>query len=638
MTFKNIVYDTETNGLAIECTRMWVLVAKDLDSGEKRWWLDGDLGWMEIFDNANLLVGHNVCGFDEIILRKLFNYRIKPNVKVRDTLVMSRILDYRRFGDEGHSLEVWGNYLGSPKLEFNDWSRFTPEMLTYAIQDVDLGEQVYYHVTREYESLLPRAPKLPKYLAAEQYVARWVGESELQGWPFDKERGLKVLALLDKELEQAYEALTSKLGTKVVAVDKKLGEYLTRFPKWTKAGCYDNSTANWFGIDPWNGYEDRLVVGEHCRVKIVPLSLNSSQDVKIFLYRHGWQPTEWNTKKDEKGYKVRTSPKVTEDSLEFLGPDGKVYTNFLSVKSRHGVLTSWLRDLDFENKLHGRCITIGTPSMRARHQVIANVPTVESTWGKEFRELFMCKPGWKIIGCDSSGNQARGLAHFLGDPDYIHKLLNDDIHTFNATKIDLALQGMGIDWDAYLLKEDPESTPETRKKSKRAVAKRILYAFLFGAAGAKLWSYIFGNYDEKNGNLFKLGFIDAVPGFKDLTDNLRAIYSSTRKTGYGYIPSIVGNRVYVDSYHKLLVYLLQATEKVTCSIACMRLMKALDAAQIEYIPLIFYHDELDFMVREADAEHAAELGKLAFKEGPQEVGIEIMDGESKIGDNWYEVH
>ena len=44
------------------------------------------------------------------------------------------------------------------------------------------------------------------------------------------------------------------------------------------------------------------------------------------------------------------------------------------------------------------------------------------------------------------------------------------------------------------------------------------------------------------------------------------------------------------------------------------------------------------MVREDQAERAAELCKKAFAEGPKLFGVTIMDGDSKIGNNWYDVH
>jgi hypothetical protein len=50
------------------------------------------------------------------------------------------------------------------------------------------------------------------------------------------------------------------------------------------------------------------------------------------------------------------------------------------------------------------------------------------------------------------------------------------------------------------------------------------------------------------------------------------------------------------------------------------------------------HDEEDFMVPEEHAEIAAKISKQAFIDGPKLFGVEIMDGEAKIGNNWYEVH
>jgi hypothetical protein len=50
------------------------------------------------------------------------------------------------------------------------------------------------------------------------------------------------------------------------------------------------------------------------------------------------------------------------------------------------------------------------------------------------------------------------------------------------------------------------------------------------------------------------------------------------------------------------------------------------------------HDEEDFMVPAEFAEQAAAIGKQAFVDGPKLFGVEIMDGDSKIGNNWYEIH
>jgi hypothetical protein len=67
-------------------------------------------------------------------------------------------------------------------------------------------------------------------------------------------------------------------------------------------------------------------------------------------------------------------------------------------------------------------------------------------------------------------------------------------------------------------------------------------------------------------------------------------------------------------------------------------MDKLEAEGIPYIPLIYYHDEFEFMVPEQHAERAKEIGIEAFREAPKLYGIDIMDGDGRVGDNWYDVH
>ena len=619
-----LIFDIETDGLLQQVTKMWIIAAFDIDTRQKKYWLIGDMGWKEEFDKATLVVGHNILSYDLMVLKKLFGYTLPKTCKVHDTLIMSQVLNYKRFGNEGHSLGVWGKYLGVPKHDFHDWSQLTDEMIKYCLQDIEVNIGVYDVVLNEFRDLAVKAPQIRHYMKAEHAVAKWCALASLHGWPFDLEAAHKLSDALQAEMQKAYNALSARLGLKTVAIDKVKGIVESKKPKWTMKGFYDAHTSRYFGVDPCSGYigEERMIEGEYCRVAFEPLSLDSVADVKVFLYRNGWVPTEWNTKVNERtGKKEKTSPKITEDSLEFLGGDGKLYVDFLTAKSRLGILKTWIENTDSDGNLHGDCMTIGTPSMRARHSIIVNVPAADSPWGKEMRSLFACKPGWKIVGCDSAGNQARGLAHYLADEKFIDTLLNGDIHQYNADILTAVLKKMGVDFTV-----------------KRSQAKRVLYAFLFGASGTKLWSYIFSTPDDAKGKKLKDGFLKAVPGFKKLIEKLESIFGKTSQDGDGYIPSIAGNRIYVDSFHKLLVYLLQSAEKASCSAAVMLTMEQLEDEDIPYIPLIMMHDEEDFMVPEEYAERAGQIGKSAFKEGPKLFGIQIMDGDAKIGNNWYEVH
>jgi len=669
-----LVYDVETNDkIMANVHSMWTMVIHNRATGERLEFLEGDLGWIDYFnEHGDVIIGHNILSYDNIVLLKLFNFEFKKGTVFHDTLLMSQILDYRRFGYKGHALAAWGEHLGYPKIDFDPSlfdKGYTEEMGKYCHQDVNLNDVVYTELLVEFKALMKLNPRIKPYMQAEHYAARWQAAAEYHGWPFDKDGALALFDTLDKELTDIRNKLESKLGKKAKIKDKvpHIHAGATKEPAWVKSGAYNVHTVSWFGFSPLCGhdlsedealgildeFEDdhplyaialaildhgcRPILGPFCRVEFPDLSLSSPDDVKIFLFRNGWVPTEFNYKKDENGKYVRdaakqlitTSPKITDDSLNMLGKDGMLYRDFTTSESRYGIVRGWLENVDDDDLLHGDSMLIGTPSMRTRHKIIVNVPSGEreddgtpvSRWGPEMRNLFRVKPGWKAIGCDSAGNQARGLAHYLEDEEYIDIILNGDIHSYNAEKMTLALAQMGID----------HKVPRNR-------AKRVLYAFLFGASGKLLWSYIFDKQDVTQGNKFKKLFISAVPGFEMLIAKLTTVFKQTSKYGFGYIPSICGNKIYVDSLHKLLVYLLQSLEKITCSTAVMFTMQQLEKEGIPYQPLIYYHDEEDFMVPEEYAERAGEIGASAFKEGPKLYGIEIMDGDAKIGDTWLDIH
>jgi DNA polymerase-1 len=616
-----LLFDIETDNLIPLVTKCHIVRTQDLETGERIRYLEGDLRWKKVFDESTLLVGHNIHNFDLPCLEKLFGYKTKKTTNIHDTLLMSLVLDYNREG--GHSLSAWGERLGHAKLDFHEFEVFTEEMDVYCERDVELTGRVYEILLEEYQSLYKRNENIKPYLKAEHAVAKWCAQANLYGWPFDLERAKILLEKLNTVVKETIDTIQPLLGLKAVAVDKEKGEVPFKCPKWTKIGAYSANTAEWFDINPLSGQdEDRLVEGPYSRVVFEELKLSSVTDVKTFLYRNGWKPTTWNIKVHEDGRKERTSPKVTIDSLEVMHGNGQIYVEYLSNKSRQSLVEGWVENTDEHGILRGECFTIGTPSMRARHSIIVNVPAAKAAWGKEMRELFGCLSGWKLIGCDSAGNQARGLAHYLESEEYTELLLRGDVHQYNADRLTEALQ----------------KTLKLDIVCQRDQAKRVLYAFLFGASGGKLIGYIKPGLSEEQGKKLKSEFEKAVPGFEVLSDKLKRIYNATKKKGNGYIPGIAGNKIYVDSLHKLLVYLLQAMEKATCSAACMLLMQYLEEEEIPYRPLIMMHDELDFMVPEQYAERAKELGVKAFQEGPKLFGVTIMDGGGKIGNNWYEIH
>ena len=92
---KRILFDIETNGLLDELDTIHSLVLIDIDTEEVVSCADQE-GYISIADgmsyleNAALLVGHNVQGFDLPALYKLFGFEYHG--VIHDTLIMSRLI------------------------------------------------------------------------------------------------------------------------------------------------------------------------------------------------------------------------------------------------------------------------------------------------------------------------------------------------------------------------------------------------------------------------------------------------------------------------------------------------------------------------------------------------------------------
>ena len=170
-----VIFDLETNGLLNDATRIHCLALhwcqeditesfndekycaspKDLPmaSGHS---ITTALGWLEV---ADVLVGHNIIGFDLPIIKKLYPW-FDPSGTVMDTLLLSRLyhpnlLDIDKKSNKipsnlfgRHSLEAYGHRLGEYKGDFSqgtDWKEWSQEMEDYCIQDVMVTKKLCDH-------------------------------------------------------------------------------------------------------------------------------------------------------------------------------------------------------------------------------------------------------------------------------------------------------------------------------------------------------------------------------------------------------------------------------------------------------------------------------------------------------------
>ena len=116
------------------------------------------IGWLEV---ADVLVGHNIIGFDIPIIKKLYPW-FNPRGIIVDTLLLSRLyhpnlldidkkhawkhMPLQLYGR--HSLESYGYRLNEYKGNFGkttDWSDWSQGMQDYCEQDVIVTTKLCKH-------------------------------------------------------------------------------------------------------------------------------------------------------------------------------------------------------------------------------------------------------------------------------------------------------------------------------------------------------------------------------------------------------------------------------------------------------------------------------------------------------------
>jgi DNA polymerase-1 len=607
------VYDIETDGLLDTVSKIWLLVIINADTYERKCYSDYDdeleslNKGLDELHKADVLIGHNIIGYDNVVLKQLTGWEPKGTQTIVDTWILSMLNQYKR--EHKHGLEGWGSKLGFAKLEFNEFNNYSKDMLTYCIRDVELNVKVYKVLAEEALKLIKTNALYKKGIEIEMEFAKIEAEIQHKGWMFNMAEAQTLLTNINNKLDAIESVLEPKIGMRCIKLDKEPKE-----PAWRKDGCYTVNTAKHFGYELTRGREDRPIAGAYTRISFEQGKVGSIEVVKDWLYSLGWVPDEWNVEKIN-GKFVNKSPKITESSLEKLGPDAMLVSEYYTIRSRKGILEGWIDAVkqSKDQRLHGRMWTIGTPTFRCRHELVANLPSVDSVYGREMRGLLTCENGTTIVGADSAGNQMRGLCHYIGNDDFTNEVINGDVHTRNANALGVS----------------------------RKLAKPWLYAFLFGGGAGKLGLILTGKTDAKRGQESIDKFQSSIPGLKELKEKLEGMFERT-SSQFGkdkaFIRGIDGRIIFVSSKHQVLNYLLQTAEGITCKAAIVYLKQKLQERGIHYYFSIHYHDELAVVVKDEYAEEVKELAIKAFIEAPKWFGINCMGGDAHIGKTYAEVH
>ena len=367
------IVDIETDSL--DATKLHCIVAKDIQTNEVSSWQGEEcknfIPWSDKYDQ---LVMHNGINFDAYWLNKLLGMKIKLS-KIEDTLIMSQL--YNPIRSDGHSLKAWGERLKMPKGDVDSFEHYTPAMLEYCKQDVNITSKMYSVLLEEGKKFSTKSKLL------EYKVRAIIDQQERNGFAFDMRKGQTLLATLEDEANNLSDEAQEMVPPTKVELKTK--------------------------------------------TKYIPFNIGSRQQIANVLRKLGWEPNSYT----EKGNVI-----VNEEVLSRIDmKEAKMFSRFLLLQKRIAQIRSWVEKCGDEGRVHGKVMTLKTITGRMAHNSpnMAQVPASYSPYGTECRELWtVSNPHThKLVGTDASGLELRVLASYMKDSNFIEEVINGDIHTAN---------------------------------------------------------------------------------------------------------------------------------------------------------------------------------------------------------------
>jgi DNA polymerase-1 len=657
-------FDIETDGLLNEMTHVKCLNVINTETGEKRRFTDAEFyqdavtgettkvrtprdgtlkDGIALLMTADEVAGQNIVGFDLPALAKLHGANF-PAIPF-DTMVVSQML----FPDLGtrdkaarlkgkmrdmpgnligtHKLAAWGYRLGTElKGEFKpsaysetwSWSNypFSRECDDYCAQDVVVNVGLVTHLKKRCEELaVPEAA-----LRLEHEVAAIVARQSDYGWKFDVKAAEALTVELMKEKIDHETKLVARFGEFFLRDGK---DVVPKKSRKSKAEAIDGAPRLY------------LANAAYSKIKLTQFNPSSRAHIAMMLARrYQWEATEFTP---------NGQPKIDEAVLGQLPyPEAQALSEYFRITKMLGQVSegkgAFLKAVKADGRIHGRVNTCGAVTARMTH---SSPNIAQADTDKRVRGLFIASDGFVLVGTDADAIELRCLAHFLAKYD-------------NGAYIETVLRGK---------KEDGTDMHTRNMKAtsltQRECAKRIFYAWLYGAGDYKLGLIVYeSDFDDAKRKRFNERFQgdarkaalsrigrrirDGLVAGIDGADKLIELCKHRAKTR-GYVLGLDGRRVPCRSQHAALNTLLQSAGALAMKKALVIAQEQIDKLGlvhgVDYAWVGNIHDELQM---EAKEEHAESLGRIcaaAIRDAGEHFKFRCpLAGNFSIGATWADTH
>ncbi len=327
-----------------------------------------------------------------------------------------------------------------------------------------------------------------------------------------------------------------------------------------------------------------------------------------------------------KHYTPGGAPRVDDKVLGSLKyPEAKLLARYKRCQKQLSQISegasAWLACVDDVGYVHGKVNSLGTATGRCSH-FGPNMAQVDKK-DLRMREVWLPNEGEVLVGCDADALELRMLASYLGHFDggeyrdallYGNKEEGTDVHSRTAKLV-------GVDRDS---------------------AKRVTYAYLYGASDGKLTEILKeANGTIKKGKEARKRMDEGINGLGKLS---KLVLSKSKR---GFIKAVDRRHITINSPHSALNFLLQSAGAIVMKKAlqvfhydlCVQEGYVVNDLPVHFNYCANVHDEVQLSCH---PDHAEPLGKL-FAKAIEVAGEKLelkcpVSGSYEIGNSWRETH
>lgn len=553
---------------------------------------------------GSIYVGHYSVSFDIPVINRLLGQRIGIS-RLIDTHILSTL--YLPSNPDGHSLEAWGLRLGYPKIEYNDWTKLTDEMVTYCHQDVKITAELFRKIT----NVLTKIGFSETSCYIQHHITPIINRQKANGFEFNIEKA--------RELYKKLRGIENDYRDKVQDAFPPVRTFVRTANTRTKAGdptaIYERDKGRYETVlvNDGNQYE---------AYEYVEFNLGSPIQRTEKLVALGWK--NWPDEVTKTGKPKPFEKGKLAPSLELLLETNpieeiKLIAKWMTINGRANMINTWIEAYNEETgKIHGQLFVADTLRFKHSSPNTANIPAVRSKkdqdgnespllgssgdYTYESRDLWEARRGRVLVGTDAAGLELRMLAHYLNRPDFTKQVIEGDPHQYNA---DLA-------------------------EVDRPTAKTLLYAIQYGAQAGKVASII--GRSLKEGKAMRTKFLDRL-GLTEIMEQAQ------HEQQTGRISLVDGSQLVCPSPHAALNYKLQGSGARVMALGSIILERYIRRRGLDSLKVGDIHDEVQYSVAPNDAREHAMLSVKAIIEAGEELNLNVpLDATSKEGLTWAQTH